>query len=78
MAASVLNKISVAISNSDLFSAPVQLRYKGETSFNTFFGGFVSLMLIVGLSVYFVFEFDRLYHNPNFLNEPNTYNFQDK
>ena len=47
-------KVGSYVKESDLFGIPVQLTYKGQSAFNTLCGGIVSLMLISGLSIYFI------------------------
>ena len=41
---------------SDIFGVPISLKYKGETSYKTYFGGIVSILIfIAGVSAFLVF-----------------------
>ena len=63
-------KTKELIKQQDLFGVPVQLTYKGERAFNTAFGGCLSLLLIVGMTTYFVFSFLSTYNNPQYNSTP--------
>ena len=76
--ASICHKLCQQIKNFDLFGIPVQLTYRGETKFNTVFGGCVSMMLVVVLGVGFVYQLHSLYYNPEFMSYPATYDFRAK
>lgn len=45
----VIEKISEAFKACDWFASPVLLRYQGDESNKTKTGGFISLILIIGL-----------------------------
>ena len=58
------------VRGSDLFGIPVQLTYKGSSSFNTICGGCVSILLVISLAVYFSFSLSEEFFNPQFLMTP--------
>ena len=67
-----------ALKNSDLFGIPVELTYRGETTFNTICGGFLSILMIIGFTIYFALELHSEYYEPRFLTSPTTYDSRDK
>ena len=71
----ILTKIADAIKSQDLFAIPVQLTYRGEKGFNPFCGGCISLLLIVGLSTYFILSIHNLYMNPDYMVTPRRFNY---
>ena len=72
------SKLGTAIRRSDVFGAPVQLKYKGKKAFNTLFGGCLSLILIIGLIVYFAYMLHGEYYHPRFFTTPTTYDLKQK
>ena len=40
------------VKEQDFFATPVQLTYKSKTEFNTAFGGFCSIFLFLGMTIY--------------------------
>ena len=66
----LLSSIQEQIRQRDLFGVPVQLTYKGERTFNTAYGGCCSILLVLGLCTYFIFEVQRSYLEPTFLSTP--------
>ena len=70
-------KIGDFVREQDLFSVPVSLTYGGQTSFNTIYGGCVSLSMIIGLTVYFCITVRQLYVNPEYQAYPRRYDFSD-
>ena len=48
------------LKNIDLYGEPINLSYKGNSKYNTHLGGFVSLLVIVILGLYGVFNLYRL------------------
>ena len=72
---SILSKIQDAVKQQDLFGVPVQLTYKGERTFITAFGGCVSLLMIIGLSMYFTYELQQEYSDPSYASTPNAIDY---
>ena len=66
----ILAKLGELIKSKDLFGVPVQLTYKGQSSFNTLCGGCVSILIIVSLVPYFVVELDQAYRFPDYKQSP--------
>ena len=56
----------------DLFSQKIMLTYKGETSFSTFFGGVVSLMILSIIWVYSIFLLQIMFNRQNSNNSKST------
>ena len=46
----------------DLFSQKIMLTYEGESSFSTFLGGLVSIIILVGVGVYSAFLLHIMYN----------------
>ena len=44
------------VRGSDMFSVPVQLKYKGQPAFNTLCGGCCSILFCLALLTYFIYE----------------------
>ena len=53
--AGFFSSVQGKIKEQDLFGTTVQLTYKGESKFNSVFGGCVSLILMLGFSVTFFY-----------------------
>ena len=49
-------KIAEAVRMQDMFAVPVQVTYRGKRAFNTVLGGFLSIIIILGLVIYFAYE----------------------
>ena len=69
--------ISSNIKSQDMFAIPVQLNYRGQTNYNTFCGGCISIILVISLTCIFGVELSRLYHEPDFQQYPPRYNFSN-
>ena len=67
-----------SIRKSDLFGAPVQLKYKGQTAFNTLCGGCMSILMIITLISFFYVELSRHYFYPTFQTFPTIYDYEDR
>ena len=59
-------KLSNTIEEQDLFAVPVQVTYRGKRAFGTFFGGCISIILILSLSIYFFYELYGQITEPTF------------
>ena len=68
-------KLGATIRSQDLFAVPVSLTYRGETAFNTFCGGCISILLILSLMGYFAVELHREYVHPEYQQNPTRYEF---
>ena len=56
----------------DLFSQNIMFTYKGESSFSTFLGGLVSLIILVIVAVYFGFLVQVMVNRQNSNNSLST------
>ena len=65
--AEFFTKVGNVVRGTDLFGVPVQLTYKGRTTFNTICGGCLSILLVIGLVVYFALEFHQEWLHPRML-----------
>ena len=61
----------------DQFGIPVQLTYKGQSSFQTILGGLVSLILVIVFAVGFFVQFYEALFKPAFFNYPPRYDFSE-
>ena len=72
------NKLGEQIKSFDQFAVPVQLNYRGNTSFNTVLGGCISMLLGLALSITFFVQLESLFYHPEFLSTPTEYDFNSK
>ena len=56
----------------DLFSQKIMLTYEGESSFSTFLGGLVSIIILVGVGVYSAFLLHIMYNKQDANNTKST------
>ena len=68
-------KISEWAKAADMFAAPVQLKYRGEATFSTVFGGCVSILLVVGFVTGFFVQLFMLMNDPHYYNYPSTHDY---
>ena len=61
-----------SIKKLDLFSQKIMFTYKGESSFSTFLGGFVSLIIFALIWVYSVIQFQVMINRQNSNNSKST------
>ena len=54
-----------SILRADLFAAPPIFRYKGEPAYETFFGGCLSILLIIGFASIFATSFLNILNKVN-------------
>ena len=50
----------------DIFGIPVQLTYKGDTTFNTFCGGCISILFVLTFLTVFSLRLYECWRYPNF------------
>ena len=77
MSATFCTKAQTTLRNQDFFGIPVQLTHKGQSSFNTAFGGVVSILFIMSMAVYFVQNLYTQLTSPVFQSYPATYNYDN-
>ncbi len=53
------------------------MTYKGRTAFNTLFGGLVTIIVILGLLMYFVYELRAQFLFPEYHSLPVSYDYYD-
>ena len=63
-------KLSRTVRNQDILGVPIQLSYLGKNSFNTVFGGCISIMLIVLIVASGIGSFCYLLLWPDYYNYP--------
>ena len=73
--ASTCTKVKKTISRQDLFGVPVLLSFEGERAFNTFFGGVLSVAIVVALTVGFICRLHKLISQPVFMTLPEAFAF---
>ena len=66
----IFSKIKELVKSGDLFGVKVQLTYKGVDKFKTFCGGCATLFFLLTMVLYFAYEFDHVYHHPQYWNTP--------
>ena len=71
----ILDKIQYTVRQHDLFGVPVQLTYKGEQKFSTAIGGCISLLMIISLTMYFIFELQGEFKDPSYASTPPTIDY---
>ena len=54
------------IREKDIFGVPVQLTYKGSSSYTTLVGGVSSIIFIVSFATYAIWTFHTSYFEPTF------------
>jgi hypothetical protein len=59
----------------DYFGASVTLKFGGEDSFNTFCGGLVTILIVIGVSIESVFTYLDVYRRPEYNQLPITYDY---
>ena len=64
--------IHYSIRKCDLFSQKIMFTYKGEPSFSTFLGGFVSVAIFIVVGVYFGFLMQAMITRSNSNNSKST------
>ena len=74
----LFNKVGDSIRGLDIYGVPVQLTYKGQTNFNTVFGGLVSILVALVLAIFFVETLYEEYSWPQFQTLPVTFDVRDK
>ena len=65
IAARVGGTIHNTVKKFDLFSQKIMFTYKGDTSFSTFLGGFVSLIIFSIICIYSVFLLQVMVNREN-------------
>ena len=66
----LFSRVSRFITDQDLFGIPVQLTFKGDSAFNTFCGGCVSIIFIVTFTVIFCLQLHTSWTHPKFQSYP--------
>ena len=66
------NKIHDSVRRFDLFAQRIMFTYKGESSFSTFIGGFVSLVIFAVIGVYSAFLLQVMVNRGNSNNSIST------
>ena len=52
----VVTRLTDFIKSLDQYGTRIELNYKGESTFKTFFGGICSIASLVGIIVYLIFQ----------------------
>ena len=73
--AGFLDRLEREIRRRDMFGIPVQLTYKGDTAFNTCFGGCVSIIFVVTFIAIFIKQLNTHWNYPQFQNYPAMINY---
>ena len=77
MLQSLANKFGNVLKGRDLFGIPVQLTYRGQASFQTIFGGLVSLLFLLTFALGFFYQLFIMTFEPQFYNYPPRYDFSE-
>ena len=71
----MFKSIKEFIRKRDFFGQAVQLTYKGQTRFKTWFGGCVTILIVVAIAIQSFIALDNLVMAPNFGSTPPTFNY---
>ncbi len=50
--AKIQKKLQETLHDADSFGHPISLNYKNETEYRSAFGGFITLLILIGLSTF--------------------------
>ena len=72
LAQKFIGAVHYSVRKCDLFSQRIMFTYKGEPSFSTFLGGFVSIAILTVIGVYFGFLMQVMINRSNSNNSKST------
>ena len=68
-------RLRKGVKSQDYFAHDVSFTFKGEESFKSVLGGFLTILLILGFAAWTSYGMHRLYKSPAYTHSPATFNY---